>query len=194
MKKTSRLFTLAMAGLLAVSVAGCSSKSSKSSSGEKQQEMETRKVEKSDAADEGKQEDKQAEKAEQAEQAEQADQAEQEQKKADVAVKIDKAELGEDYSGDPVVIFTMTFTNEASDKAENYLTSCHAEVYQDGVECDLAFVTGLEGESSTNVKKGKSTTFQQAYKIKDKSPVEIEVKELFSWDDTVLASGKFELE
>ena len=73
MKKTSRLFTLAMAGLLAVSGAGCSSKSSKSSSGEKQQEMETRKVEKSDAADEGKQEDKQAEKAEQAEQAEQAD-------------------------------------------------------------------------------------------------------------------------
>ena len=55
------------------------------------------------------------------------------------------------------------------------------KVYQSGVQCDLAFVTDLEGDSSTKVKAGASTTFQLGYTITDQSPIEIEVKK----DETV---------
>ena len=74
------------------------------------------------------------------------------------------------------------------------MISCSAEVYQNGVQCERAFVTDLEGDEMAKVKAGASNTFQVAYEITDRSPLEVEVKELFSWDDTLLASASINLE
>ena len=109
-----------------------------------------------------------------------------------MAVTIDGAKLGTDYSGNEVVIVTYTFTNVSSDDAESFLFSCVEEVYQNGVELEKAYIVdGLEGSSDTKVKAGASYTLQQAYLIQDHSDVEVEIKEAFSWDDVTLASATF---
>ena len=169
------LVALGMTGLLSLSLMACSGGSSSSSSEEKAQEQ---------TQQESTSEDTQ-------EQEEQVEEAAPESK---VAVTIDGAELGADYDGNPAVIVTYTFTNVSSEEAESYLTSCYTEVYQNGVQCESAFVTDLEGDSSTKVKAGASTTFQLGYTVADQSPIEIEVKEAFSWDDVVLATATFKFE
>ena len=119
-----------------------------------------------------------------------------EEKKADskIAVTIDGATLGQDYDGNPAVIVTYTFTNVSSENAESFLVACYAQVYQNGVECEYAYVPDLEGDSSTNVKAGASYTLQQAYKVSDTSPIEVEVRESFSFDNTPIATATFKFE
>lgn len=174
-----KAITLLAACCVTLSLAACGSSSSSGSSSDnassQAEEQEVRAVEEPESNKEEEAEEKQA-------------------AQADVAVTIDNATLGEDYDGKPVVIVTYTFSNISSDEAESFMLSCNSDVYQNGVECELAFVTGLEGDSSANVKKGGSNTFQQAYLIEDRSEIEVEVKELFSWDDTLLASATFSFE
>lgn len=124
------------------------------------------------------------------------EQPKEEEKQADskIAVSIDGATLGQDYDGNPAVIVTYTFTNVSSENAENFLTACYAQVYQNGVECELAFVPDLEGDSSTNVKAGASYTLQQAYTVTDTSPIEVEVREAFSFNTTPIATAGFKFE
>lgn len=119
-----------------------------------------------------------------------------EEKKADskIAVSIDGATLGQDYDGNPAVIVTYTFTNVSSENAENFWTACYAQVYQNGVQCESTYATDLEGESTTNVKAGASYTFQEAYKVSDTTPIEIEVREAFSLDNTPIATATFKFE
>lgn len=174
-----RLGAVAAGCLLALSLAGCGGSSSASSGAEsaaQDEPKETRVVDEPEEAPEG------------------AAAEEDSKSESKVAVTIDNATLSEDYNGDPVVIVTYTFTNVSSDEAESFMLSCVPEVYQNGVECEYAFVTGLEGDSSAKVKKGGSTTLQQAYKIQDRSDVEVEVKEAFSWEDVTLATATFSFE
>lgn len=172
MKYASRLMALGLTGLLSLTLVGCSGGSSSSSSGGASKEEASQQQEKETEA-----------------------QAEEEAAPTSkVAVSIDAANLGTDYEGNPVAIVTYTFTNVSSEEAESFMVDCIADVYQNGVECELGFATGLEGDISTKVKTGASTTFQQAYVITDTAaPIEVEVKEMFSWDDTVLASATLEL-
>lgn len=167
-----KVSVLLVACFVTLSLASCgSSGSSSTSSSDKEETQEARTIEEPETDEE----------------TEQASQS-------DIAVTIDNATLGEDYDGQPVVIVTYTFTNVSSDEPESFMVSCIADVYQNGVECEMAFVTDLEGDSSAKVKKGSSNTLQQAYVIQDRSDVEVEVKELFSWDDVVLASATFSFE
>ncbi len=108
------------------------------------------------------------------------------------AVTIDGAEQTTDYSGNPALVVTYTFTNN-SDEATAMLTALRAEAYQDGVQCDIAFVKGVGGDSMTKVKPGGSTQVRSAYALKGASPVEIEVTELFSFDKTILAQTTINL-
>lgn len=188
MRQVKNLAAMMAAGMLALSLVACGG-SSTSNDTEKEQEQEVRQGD----VDESAKEEAPADEAESDATEEEAPTEEpaKEESKAKVAVTIDGARLSTDYDGDPVVIITYTFTNVSSDEAESYLLSCSDEVYQNGVQCELAFVMDLEGDSSAKVKAGASTTFQKAYSVKDNSDVEVEVKELFSWDDTLLASAAF---
>lgn len=174
--KSRQITALMAAGLLCVTLAGCGGSSSGSSS--------------DDAPKQSASEQKQQEQEEPEEVVE--EEPEEEAAESNVAVTIDEVRLGQDYEGTPVAIVTYTFTNVSSDEAESFALSCYTEVYQNGVECEMAFVVDdLQGDSMTKVKQGASTTFQQAYELQDDSDIEIEVKEAFSWDDIVLASGTY---
>lgn len=163
----------AMALVLAISVCGCSRSSKKSGdSGSKDQE----------ATQEQTQEPGEAKKDETA-------------AGAKYAVTIDEAKVGTDYSDKPCVFVTYTFTNVADEDAASFLGSVSADVYQGGVECGSAFAdTDGGGNSMDKVKKGKSIQVTCAYELKDtKTDIEVEVKELFSWSDDLLASRTFQI-
>ena len=114
---------------------------------------------------------------------------------SEYAVTIDSATVGTDYSDNPCVFITYTFTNVSDDDASAFISSVTADVYQDGVECETAFAdTDGGGNSMTKVKKGSSIEVVQAYELQNTtSDVEVEVKELFAWDDIKLATRTFQI-
>lgn len=111
---------------------------------------------------------------------------------SDYAVTIDGATLGTDYQGNPAVIVTYTWTNN-SDKATSFAVALHAKCFQDGVQCDTAIVTGTDSNYMTEVKPGVSSTVQLAYEVSGTSDVTIEVTELISLSNEVLAEKTFSL-
>ena len=123
--------------------------------------------------------------------AEQAQPAETAQ--SDYAVTIDGARVAENYNGEKVVVVTFTFTNN-SDDAQAFLYATSVDVYQNGVELDLAFLTDIESNGSNKIKPGASITTEQAYLLNDMSDIEVEVSELFSFSSDLLASQTFTLE
>ena len=114
---------------------------------------------------------------------------------SEYAVTIDSATVGTDYSDNPCVFITYTFTNVSDDDASAFISSVTADVYQDGVQCETAFAdTDGGGNSMTKVKKGSSIEVVQAYELQNTtSDVEVEVKELFAWDDIKLATRTFQI-
>ena len=118
-----------------------------------------------------------------------------EQSDSKYAVTIDSARVGTDYGDDPCIFITYTFTNVSDEDASSFITSVHPEVYQDGVQCETAFAdTDGGGNSMTKVKQGSSIEVVCAYELQNAtSDVDVEVKELFSWDDVKLATRTFQI-
>ncbi len=109
------------------------------------------------------------------------------------AVSIDNCSVGTDWGGDPCVFITYTFTNVSNDDPASFGWSMITEVYQGGIECETA-LADIEGDSNytTDIKKGNSIAVTQAYKLRDTTTdVEVEVKELISFDKKVLARQVF---
>lgn len=107
-------------------------------------------------------------------------------------VTIDDATTTTDYSGNPALLVTYTWTNNSSD-ATSFAVALHAQCFQDGVECPLAVVSGADTNSMTQLKPGASTTVQQAYQISGTSDATVEVTKLISFDDTILAEKTFSI-
>lgn len=109
-------------------------------------------------------------------------------------VTIDKAEVVSDYKDNPAVAITYTFTNN-SDETTSMATSVRGSVFQNGVECETAISSDIDTSGySADLRPGASTEVNLVYSIADMSEIEVEVTELFSFDDTVLAYEKFTLE
>lgn len=111
---------------------------------------------------------------------------------SEYGVTIDDASLSTDYQGNPAVIVTYTWTNN-SDKATSFAVALHAKCFQDGVQCDTAIVTGTDSNYMTEVKPGASSTVQLAYAVSGTSDVTIEVTDLISFSDEILAEKTFSL-
>ena len=110
---------------------------------------------------------------------------------ADYAVSVDGAELTTDYSGNPAVIVSFTFTNR-SGETTSMLNAATVEVYQNGVQCSLALAdTGAS--ALTKVKPGASATAKFAYSVSDSSQIEVEVKRLFDTSGALLAQATLPL-
>lgn len=150
--------------------------------------------ESSSASDSSKQSEEKAD-DESASEATPAEEKAEEPADSEYAVTIDSATVGTDYSDNPCVFITYTFTNVSDDDASAFISSVTADVYQDGVECETAFAdTDGGGNSMTKVKKGSSIEVVQAYELQNTtSDVEVEVKELFAWDDIKLATRTFQI-
>lgn len=114
---------------------------------------------------------------------------------SEYAVSIDSARLGVDYEGKEVVIVSYTWTNN-SDRATSFAATLYPKVFQNNVEINTAIVVDdLNSEGyMADVKPGGTVSFEMAYKIADHSDVTVEVTELISFDDTILAEQVFTLE
>lgn len=112
---------------------------------------------------------------------------------SDFAVTIDAVEKTSDYQGNPAVIVSFTYTNN-SDEATSMIASTRVELYQGGVQQDLAVVPDLDTSASyNNVKPGVSVPVQLAYTVNDDSDIDVEVYELISLDKKPLAAQSFTL-
>ena len=123
---------------------------------------------------------------------EQAQEAEPEEAvQSDYAVTIDGSTMTTDYEGNPAMIVDFTFTNN-SDEATSFAVACSQKAFQNGVELEMAITTDDLGNGYwAEIKPGASTQARLAYSLTDDSDVTIEVEELFSLDDTMLAEATF---
>ena len=75
----------------------------------------------------------------------------------------------------------------------SFSAACYAKVFQNGVQLEPAFVTSedLGNGSIAEIKPGATTQVRSAYTLTDQSDISVEVEELFSLDDTMLAEATF---
>lgn len=96
-----------------------------------------------------------------------------------------KHELSEDYEGNPCLLFYYTFTNNSEENASAAVNS-HIKVFQNGVQCDPAFLSDSPDSSGNymkDVQPGYSVEVCQSFKLSNTSDVTVEVSDLISFDD-----------
>lgn len=110
----------------------------------------------------------------------------------DYSVIIDSCRLAKDFENKNVVIVKYIFTNNSNDTPTAFFTAFDDTVYQKGVSLNNAFVlkdsAKYRADNQTKkIKKGKSINVEVAYELNNiKSDIEVEVKELFSFNDKTL--------
>lgn len=116
-----------------------------------------------------------------------------EQVQSDYAVTIDGSTASTDYEGNPVIIVDFTFTNN-SDEDTSFAAACYPQAFQNGVQLENAIVTEDLGNGyMAELKPGASTSARIAYSLTDQSDVTVEVSELVSLDDALLAEATFQV-
>lgn len=108
---------------------------------------------------------------------------------------IDGVRLAKDYEGKDVVIVTYTWTN-GSDDTTSFAFSVNTKVFQNGIECESNFFVDDADTDKymSDVRPGTTITVEQAYTLQDLSDIEVEVSELISFSDDLIASGTFSLQ
>lgn len=110
---------------------------------------------------------------------------------SDFAVTIDGAAPGTDYEGKPTLVVTYTFTNN-SDEATSFTLATMAKAFQDGVQLSNAIALDLNSEDLLKeVQPGATISVTNAFSLTSESEVTVEVTELFSLSDVVLAKAAF---
>ncbi len=112
---------------------------------------------------------------------------------ADAAAEAQQNEPASDYAGAPVAVVTYTFTNN-SEKATSFAVALRPQAFQDGVELNTAIGSDWDSEKyMKDVKPGSSSTVEIGYNLEGESDVTVEVTELFSFDEMLLAEQTFSL-
>ena len=108
------------------------------------------------------------------------------------SVVIDSCRLAKDYTGKPVVIVKYVFTNVSDENATSFMVAFDEEIYQNGVGLNKAYVLDDSANYSADnqtkeIKKGATLDVEVAYELNDTTTdIEVEVKELFSFNDKTL--------
>lgn len=110
----------------------------------------------------------------------------------DYTLVIDSYRMTSDFEGKPVMIVKYIFTNVSNDNATSFSVAFEDAAYQNGVGLNESWL--LEDSADYNmedqnkeIKKGATIDVEVAYELNDlSSDVEIEVSELFSFDNTTL--------
>lgn len=109
----------------------------------------------------------------------------------DYKVEIVSCRMAKDYAGKDIVIVKYNFTNNA-DEAASFMFAFDENVYQDGVGLNECYITDDSanydsGNQTKEIKTGASLEVEVAYELNDTTTdIEVEVKELFSFDDSVV--------
>lgn len=108
----------------------------------------------------------------------------------DYDVEIKGAVTTTDYEGNPAIVVTYSWTNN-SDETTSCMTSVIASAFQDGVELETAIIMDDSVFDASpymkDVRPGTTIDIQQAFELTSSSNVEIEISELFSFDDNVVS-------
>lgn len=114
---------------------------------------------------------------------------------SEYVVTIDGSTQSTDYEGKPVLIVDYTFTNN-SNRDANFAFAVSAQAFQNDVELETAIVVDAVDSSAIlkDIKPGASLPVQSAYVLSDTSDVTVEVKELISFDDTLIAQKVFSVQ
>ena len=122
---------------------------------------------------------------------EQTEQPAEEKASSKYVVTIDGSTVTTDYEGKPAIIVDYTFTNN-SDDATSFAVACSQKAFQNGVQLETAVVLDDLGNGYlAEIKPGATTSARMAYSLADESDVTVEVTELISFDDTILAEATF---
>jgi hypothetical protein len=112
---------------------------------------------------------------------------------AEYVVTIDSCVPTVDYVGAPAVIVGFTFTNNSSE-SKSFASATSVDVYQDGVQQDMAIVTDVDTSNYLNkVKPGSTAQVTLCYAAPSMSDIEIEVHSFSFLNDDLLASATFPL-
>lgn len=110
----------------------------------------------------------------------------------DCYVRFDGATTVPDYNGDIALVVQMTFRNN-SEEPHSCGYTFDIDAYQDGVECDLAILSGDVDEEFdtstylTDIQPGIEFTVFRAYKLRsDSSDVVIDVRGFYDFDNKLL--------
>ncbi len=107
-------------------------------------------------------------------------------------VDIQSCRLAKDFEGKDVVIVKYLFKNVSSNNAAAFYIAIDESVYQNGVGLNEAFILADSANYSSDnqtkeIKKGASIEVEVAYELNDTtSDIEVEVKELISFNNTVI--------
>ncbi len=110
----------------------------------------------------------------------------------DYVCTVKSAEMTKDYEGSDAVLITYEFTNNSSE-AVSFDYALDDEVFQDGIQLeDVYFLENDEEFDSfdtVDIKPGVTYEVTKAYKLRNtESSLEVEIGELFSFDDTVITT------
>lgn len=102
------------------------------------------------------------------------------------SVSITGYKLIKDYDGNPAVVITYDWTNN-SEETSNFMSSLSTQTFQNGIECESAFIVGdsdYDSEASMkDIKPGITLTVQEAFELQDtENPIEVEVSEFMTFD------------
>lgn len=108
------------------------------------------------------------------------------------SVQIDSCRLAKDYTGKDVVIVKYVFTNVSDKEPASFMFAFDDAAFQNGVGLNGAYV--LDDSANYNsdnqlkeIKVGASLEVEVAYELNDTTTdVEVEVRELISFNDTVI--------
>lgn len=108
------------------------------------------------------------------------------------SVVIDSCRLVKDYEGKDVVIVKYIFTNVADTDPAAFYLAFNDAVFQNGVGLNKAYVLAdsanyNDDNQTKEIKKGASIDVEVAYELNDTTTdIEVEVKELFSFNDKTI--------
>jgi hypothetical protein len=121
----------------------------------------------------------------------------------DSSVIIVDAALGRDYEGKTTIVVNYEWTN-TTDETTSLMLTYTIKAYQNGVELEGSifaddWLSDKEDTSgwvdmSKDVKPGATIKTSAAYVLSDESaPVDIEVSDLWNWDDDLVATQTFNI-
>ncbi len=107
----------------------------------------------------------------------------------DYICKVKSASICKDWVGEESVKVVYEFTNNNEDP-QSFDGALDVNLYQDGVGLETTFLSGDDSSIyDVEIKNGVTKEVIKYYVLRDKTtPIEVEISELFSFDDTKITT------
>ena len=109
------------------------------------------------------------------------------------SVVIDSCRLAKDYSGNPIVIVKYIYTNVSDSDPTAFYIAFDDNVFQGGIGLNSCYMAddsaNYNSDNQTKeIKAGATLEVEVAYELNDTTTeIEVEIRELFSFNNTVIS-------